>query len=570
VLRIRAPLLLVVLALPPLFWRLGCAPIDRSMEGREALVVQEMVRSGNWVLPRPNGEDVPHKPPLMHWVAATAATARGGVVDETSVRLPSALASLASLLLLFALVARERGEAAGLLAALVLLTTECFTRQGRAGWVDPVLAACVLGAVVAFRTCERSGRVAGGPAAALYVALGLGILAKGPIGLVLPGLGLGLYLALTRQGALARALARPRGVAITAAVAVPWYVAAFALGGWLFFRTHVLTENLVRLVHGPEGHRPIYFFVLVLFPQGAPWSFLFPLALVAAWRARRRPTLETLALAWFLADFVFLSLASGKRPVYLLPLMPAVAIVVGAWITTLPAWRPRPAGPARAAAALAALVALATLVGVAGAVAGWWPGEALLASLGRDVRLRTLAPLAGAMRGHAAVTVASLVVIALAAGGIVLALGRGRPPHVGAAVLCLLWAYIAVPKPLRWEQYQEPRSLKRFAQAGRQLVGDAPLWYFRTGALPHAFFYFDRHVPHAPCEVRPPRLTGCPPGYYLLPARVWKAMRTRDRAGARPLLESPRAAEWGRGGQGRLLLVRLTPEQHVAPGRERL
>lgn len=90
--------IVVVLAWPALFWRLGHGPIDRTMDGREALVIREMVRTGDLVLPLRNGEDVPHKPPFMHWLGAAVAHVRGGVVDEATVRMPSALATLAALL----------------------------------------------------------------------------------------------------------------------------------------------------------------------------------------------------------------------------------------------------------------------------------------------------------------------------------------------------------------------------------------------------------------------------------------------------------------------------------------
>src|SRR5262245_16464265 len=177
--------LLIVLSLPAIAWRLGCPPIDRSMEGREALVIQEIVRTGNWILPRRNGEDVPHKPPLMHWLGAAIGRLRGGAVDETTTRLPGALASLASLLLLFELVRREHGERQALATALVLLTTECFSRQAREGWVDPTLSASVLAAYLAFWRMERRRCWTGWSAVGFCVALGLAVLAKGPIGLVI-------------------------------------------------------------------------------------------------------------------------------------------------------------------------------------------------------------------------------------------------------------------------------------------------------------------------------------------------------------------------------------------------
>jgi len=79
---LSAYLFLLFLSLPTIFWRLGAAPVYRSMEGRECLVVQEIVRSHEWILPLRNGEDVPHKPLFMHWIGALVGKLRGGLVDE--------------------------------------------------------------------------------------------------------------------------------------------------------------------------------------------------------------------------------------------------------------------------------------------------------------------------------------------------------------------------------------------------------------------------------------------------------------------------------------------------------
>jgi 4-amino-4-deoxy-L-arabinose transferase-like glycosyltransferase len=524
-------LALVAVAWPALFWRLGSGPIDRSMEGREALVVQEIVRTGDWILPRRNGDDVPHKPPLAHWIGAGVAEMRGGVVDEATVRFPSALASLVSLVGLFLLVAGEHGPGRGLLAALVLLTTQSFTVDARQGWVDATLAAAVVLALAAFWRMERRQRWDGALAFAAAGALAAAFLAKGPIGVGIPGVAIAAYLWTTgRLGELRRRIP-PAPVLLLVALVVPWYAAALWRGGAAFFETQVVQENLLRLVRGPEGSRPPWYFLGVVGGEGAPWTLLLPLALWRAWRARREPSLETFALAWFVAPFLALSLAAGKRPVYLLPLMPAMAILVEDAIASLRPWRTWRPGLAVAAATVAAGGLAVGLGWLGGAALGWWSREGL--------QRVVLSPLANVLREHPAVVVASAAAAVATAAVFVVALAEGRPREVCLAVLALQLVYVSGVKPLYWAAYREARALDRFAAATRAEIGDAPLAHFGTGEVSHYFFYLDRHVPRAACR----RFADCGPGHYLVAAPILKRLRREAQARTRVVVDSRRYRE---------------------------
>src|SRR5215510_7454020 len=106
---------LFLLALLTFSWRLGDGPIYRTMEGREALVMQEIARTGNWILPLRNGETIPSKPPLLHWTGVALAKVTGSV-SEWSVRFPCALFSALSVGLTCLLGCRLSSREVGVLA----------------------------------------------------------------------------------------------------------------------------------------------------------------------------------------------------------------------------------------------------------------------------------------------------------------------------------------------------------------------------------------------------------------------------------------------------------------------
>lgn len=552
--------IVVVLAWPALFWRLGHGPIDRTMDGREALVIREMVRTGDLVLPLRNGEDVPHKPPFMHWLGAAVAHVRGGVVDEATVRMPSALATLAALLVTCGAVAATEGAGRGLGAALVLLTTSSVSRHARESWVDPTLAAAVTAALACAWSMLRRERV-GGPRLYLFHALvGVAFLAKGPVGLAVPALALLAFLWSTGRLALVRAFVRPTAVALLAAVVLPWYVAAFVRGGALFFRTQVLTENLVRLVYGPEGSQPPWHFLGAMLSEAAPWVFLLPFALHRAWRARRAPTLETFALAWLVAPFLFFSAAAGKRDVYLLPLMPAVAILVTEWFFALAPWQPWRPNVTWTAAGLAAGVAAVLLGAEVGAALGWLD-PTFVARVYRGFDREIVDPLRGALAEEPAAVAVALACVPVAAALVAHAAGAGRPIAVLTALLLLHLPYVDVLKPLRWENHRNVHALHRFAAAVRAAAGTRPIRYAGTGELSDLFFYLDRHVPRARCARD---FAACPPGLYLASDEVLATVPAERRAAVRRLAES-RALSDGR--RANVVLVEVADGPAPSSGR---
>jgi 4-amino-4-deoxy-L-arabinose transferase-like glycosyltransferase len=314
------------------FWKLGDIPFYERGEPREGLVVAEMNSSGNLILPRVNGDYIPFKPPLFHWMGVLAARIFGGV-NEFSLRLPSALLGTLGVLLTYFAGARLWGERAGLIAGLVLVSNVQWRQGAALVQVDMTLAFFMLAAFLSFFFLYRGGGGSKKSAAGLALLLAFATLAKGPIGIVLPGLAFLVFLAVRRDFAFLKNLHPLTSVGVFLLVAGSWYALALWQGGAAFFFRQLVDENL-RTATGEYGRpQPLYYFVPILFDNMAPWSLFFPALALFLYRQRHRLKEGELLypLIWLITVFVFFSLSSGKRGIYILPLYPAAALLWGAW-----------------------------------------------------------------------------------------------------------------------------------------------------------------------------------------------------------------------------------------------
>jgi len=301
-------------------------PFFTRGEPREALVARSLLTGESVLLPRRDGGEIHPKPPLFHWLAA--AGLRAGVhPEELAVRLPSVVLAAATVALCGVWAAGVAGSTAGLLAALVLGSSFEWLRAATESRVDMTLVAFVVAATVAWRyatTCGGRWSVRAG-----FVASALATLAKGPVGLVLPLLVTLLDSATSRASGRVRRLLDTPGLLLFMLVTVGWYVLAAARGGAAFLWLHLFDENVVRFLGigtVPHAHSAMYY-VPALAGGLLPWTPIVPTSVWQAWK--RRDGLDRFCLVWIGAVFGFYALASGKRSVYLLPLYPPVAVLVG-------------------------------------------------------------------------------------------------------------------------------------------------------------------------------------------------------------------------------------------------
>jgi 4-amino-4-deoxy-L-arabinose transferase-like glycosyltransferase len=339
---------------------IGVPIISGSSEAREAQVVDVILREGSWVLPLRNGV-IPSKPPLFHWFAALISMVLGGV-SEFSVRIASQLAAavcialvaaaayrLASLLRTFQGSVHPRRAA--LLAAGVLSLTYGFYIMGCQAMVDMTFTVCVWASLVSLlygikRADEGIEKANIHPfgRALFWLFACVGVLARGPLGLLLP-----LALA-TTAGFIVVGIKRTVALICTPtigwlafAIPVLWYLCAYSVGGEAFLERQILFENLKRFSGGEfVNSEAWWFYVPSLLRTTFPWGLI--LLWIVTVESRRGRSLsypnERALYRWtpvlLLGVGVFLfSLSSGKRHSYLLPLLPLVALQLGIEISSL-------------------------------------------------------------------------------------------------------------------------------------------------------------------------------------------------------------------------------------------
>jgi 4-amino-4-deoxy-L-arabinose transferase-like glycosyltransferase len=345
--------LLVAAAAGLFLINLGVPSLWDIDEGHNAEAAREMLISGNWVVPTFNFQLRPDKPALLYWLQIGAYHLLG--VNEQAARLPSALAALAAILVTYELGRRMFTAATGLLAGLILASTVLFSAA--AHFANPDALLCCLSTLtlavfwIGYAGQHRSWFMPAG------IVSGLAVLAKGPVGLILPAAVAGVFLLWERQ---LRQLWNRRlilGVVAFLIVVLPWYAWVGVQTRSEFLLEFLLKHNLGRFRATMENHHgPILYYVAWLIVGFTPWSiFLGP----ALWYSRvRRPARAALVaeaagdpvrrsayrflLCWIAVYFIFFSASATKLPNYILPLYPAVAILSACFLER---WRLREIEP---------------------------------------------------------------------------------------------------------------------------------------------------------------------------------------------------------------------------------
>ncbi|MGH7896536.1 MAG: glycosyltransferase family 39 protein [Candidatus Binatia bacterium] len=297
--------------------------IDRD-EGRYAEIAREMLESGDWLVPRLFGVPYLEKPPLYYWLTAIAYRLVG--VNELGARLVSALAAAGGVLATGLFARRFFGARAGLLASVILATSGLYFVLARVAITDMLFAVAISGALMAYFVAEVEGR----SYLPFWLLAAAAMLVKGPVASVIAALVALGHLAVNASWRRLLAARFWIGLALFLALTLPWFsLVEIRLPGFLDF--YVYKEHLLRAAGG-EHRQGLWWYVPWLLLGFLPWTPILVAALGPIGRRLREPSLSGMAARftaiWAAVVLVFFSLPRGKLVPYILPMFPALAILL--------------------------------------------------------------------------------------------------------------------------------------------------------------------------------------------------------------------------------------------------
>lgn len=322
-------ILLCLVCLIILFHGLGSTALFEPDEGRNAEKAREILLLSDWVTPHQDFLPTLDKPIFFYWLVALAFKIFG--FAEWSARLPSSLAAIGCLFLVYRFARRQWGAWEALWSCLALVTSIEFLILSRSVILDMTLTLFTTWALMSFYAAQQS--IQSKPKAnfywlSMYAAMGAATLVKGLLGVIVPGLVIFFYVALSRKWFLLRQMRVIPGAVVYIVIVAPWYLWAEMRNPgylWYFF----WEEHLVRFLTPSFGRTKSWYYFFVVVGIGfLPWSVILPVPLRSLWKRQIHAVDYFLAL-WAVVPFVFFSLSHSQLPHYILPIFPALALLTG-------------------------------------------------------------------------------------------------------------------------------------------------------------------------------------------------------------------------------------------------
>ena len=548
-------ILLVVLCGVTFFPYLGTTPFFDKGEPREALAVQDIVQRGEWLFPLKKATDIPSKPPLFHW-SATFSSLVTGRLDESTIRFPSAVYATLCVLLLYVFGRRLFGAAVALLGGAILATTIVYQNQAVSARVDMTLCFYVTVSLALFYSLYRGFLTRQIWYYVFFALVGISMLAKGPLGLLLPALVIAAFLALKRRWDFVVRFAFHPGVLLTVLLGAGWYVIALMRGGEGFVDRQLLQENLERFFGGSGHSHPFYYYIPYLFSQGLPWSFFLPVVLWDSFKKGIFSNDDTLFLkVWFFVMFVFFSISAGKRPVYLLPLYPALSLLMAAWFYHQVTALGRRIYFYRSIAVVAGVAGLILIIVTLGALWNHDPGW-FFAPIEHPLKPKDRANLL-VIRNALATFGWSFTIVSLLSGLLWLSLARslwiGRLRSAAWRLVLIAVPVAFVTRAVVMPVIAEAKSYRAFMTEVNQLVKPGDKLYLYGDSFNSDPLVFYRGGPidtlKQPAEVISNKI-GAGDGYIIMSQKDWRKISAIN-----PNLPSPLLKSEGTGPEGDAPLV---------------
>lgn len=334
-------LIILSIAICLLFtFMLGNRSLSVPDEGRYVEIPREMVATGDYLTPRLNGVKYFEKPVLFYWLEAFSIKLFG--LDEFTLRLwPMLFALLGSLSVA---VAGDRlfGRMSGLLGAVVLATSLLYYGMSRAIILDMPVTALLTVALFFFitGTHEAMGRKRMLLLYGFYAFSALAVLAKGLIGIIIPGMVIFAWILVLGEWRMLKQLYLPSGIALFLLIAAPWHILVTRANPE-FFHFYFIQEHFLRyLTTMHSRYQPPWFFVPIVLLGMFPWSVFLLQAIKhsipSTWRERHEHRDALFLLLWAGLVFSFFSASGSKLVPYILPVLPPLALLIGRYLAA--AW----------------------------------------------------------------------------------------------------------------------------------------------------------------------------------------------------------------------------------------
>lgn len=331
-----AKILLFVICALIFMYNLGSAlPIIES-EKFYFQSVKEMFARHDWITPYYQGQFRFQKPILFYWFVSLSYLALG--INNFAVRFPSAIFGILTVIFTFNIGRRLFDRKTGLLAGGITATFAIFFMYARYASPDMALTFFVVYAVYLFLKGAKDPEKGKNFFTAFFVVLGLATMNKGYVGFLLPLIVVISFIVSSKKWKLLKAMNVPAGMLIILAIALPWSVAMYVLYGGKYLNSMLIGEAVKRIfsVHDNES---IFFYIPVLIGWFLPYSLFLPAALTDSFKSKKTYSLERdsykLILSYFLGIFAFFSLVSVKEYYNMLPLAPALGLMIARYFINL-------------------------------------------------------------------------------------------------------------------------------------------------------------------------------------------------------------------------------------------
>jgi len=320
---------------------LGAMPLTDPDETFYAETSKEMLNRGEVLTPYIFGKPQFEKPPLYYWLVMLGFKIFN--VNEFSARIASAIFGILGVVGIYLLGKLLINKRTGFLAGIILATSMLYLVLARACVTDMLLSVIIVYAFLFFfyghldrprRSAETDlrGLSRSGWYLISFVFLALAVLTKGPIGIFLPVVMVGIYLLAAGEIGKLKKIPIFKGAILFLAIALPWYLIMYRVHGKEFIDVFFGFHNITRFLHPEHASGDVfYYYVPVLAVGFFPWTAFLPLTIWQMFREsnERVKKVNLFLIIWFFVVFIFFSLSRTKLPTYIFPLFPALALLTG-------------------------------------------------------------------------------------------------------------------------------------------------------------------------------------------------------------------------------------------------